>query len=423
MSTPSQRAPHGSAVDDPAAAPRERAPDGTALYVHFPYCVVKCTYCDFYSVPVEKADGTREDVDGVLRALLGEAERRAPRLPRTVFLGGGTPSLPSVAQIRAFLDGLDAATGFRASAREVTAECNPESLDERKAEALLAGGVTRLSIGVQSLRPKVLELFGRAHGAADGLRALAAARAAGATRLSADLIHSVPGLSAAEWAEDLERVLAAAGGLDHLSAYNLTFEEGTLLERLRQRGRIGPLDEDTELEMLASTARLCAAAGLARYEVSNFARPGEECLHNLVYWANGPYVGIGPSAVSKLGDARFGNPKSISAWRARVEAGEPAASWCERPDPAVRLGESWWLGLRRAIGVDPAEARAAAGLAPDADDHGAHARALATAARLVELGLLERRADRYVLSERGHPVADAVAREFLADGRGGAGAP
>jgi len=410
-----------------ADAPPGRGPDGTALYVHFPYCVVKCTYCDFYSVPVAKADGTREDVDGVLRALLSEAERRAPRAPRTVFLGGGTPSLPSAAAIRSFLDGLDAATGFRASALEVTAECNPESLDEHKAEALLAGGVTRLSIGVQSLRPAVLELFGRAHGPADGLRALAAARAAGATRLSADLIHSVPGLTAAEWAEDLERVLASAGGLDHLSAYNLTFEEGTLLERLRQRGRIGPLDEDTELEMIASTARLCAAAGLERYEVSNFARPGEACLHNLVYWGNGPYVGIGPSAVSKLGTARFGNPRSIGAWRTRVEAGEAAASWCERPSAAVRLGESWWLGLRRAIGVEPAEARAAAGLAPDADDDAADldaadARALATAARLVELGLLERRAGRFVLSERGHPVADAVAREFLADGPGGAGA-
>ena len=391
--------------------PEQRAPAGTALYVHFPYCVVKCTYCDFYSVPAAKSDGTREDVDGVLAALALEAQQRAPHAPRTVFLGGGTPSLPSARQIRGFLDRLDDATGFRASALEVTAECNPESLDEHKARALLDGGVTRLSIGVQSLRPKVLELFGRAHGADDGLRALAAARAAGATRLSADLIHSVPGLTPAEWREDLERVLAAANGLDHLSAYNLTFEEGTLLERLRQRGKLTPLDEDTELAMIDATEELTGRVGLERYEVSNFAQRGQECRHNLVYWANEPYVGIGPSAVSKQDDARFGNPKSIGAWRASVESGAPAATWCERPSPAVRLGETWWLGLRRAIGVDPSEAREAALLAPD-DDTTERA-PLATAERLVELGLLEQLGARYRLTPRGLPVADAVAREFL----------
>ncbi|MEZ5979636.1 MAG: radical SAM family heme chaperone HemW [Planctomycetota bacterium] len=394
------------------AVPSARAADGTALYVHFPYCVVKCTYCDFYSVPVAKSDGTREDVDGVLDALATEARARAPRSPRTVFLGGGTPSLPSERQIARFLDALDDATGFRRSAVEVTAECNPESLDRAKAEALLAGGVTRLSIGVQSLRPGVLELFGRAHRAEDGLRALADARLAGAKRLSADLIYAAPGLTLDEWEADLARVIETAGGLEHLSAYNLTFEEGTLLERLRQRGSVAPLDEDTELAMFESTARIARAAGLERYEVSNYAVPGEACEHNLVYWANRDYVGIGPSAVSKVGDVRFGNPRSIAAWRAAVESGAGAASWSESPDATARLGETWWLGLRRAIGVDPAEARAAANVAAsvDADDDAA----LAVARRLVGLGLLEERGGRFALTSRGLPLADAVAREFLA---------
>lgn len=398
-------------------APTERAADGTALYVHFPYCVVKCTYCDFYSVPVERADGRAEDVDGALEGLLEEARLRAPRSPRTVFLGGGTPSLPSEAQIGRFLDELDRITGFRASAIEVTAECNPESLDAAKAAALLAGGVTRLSVGVQSLQRKVLELFGRAHNAEQGLRALAAARDGGATRLSADLIYAAPGLTAAQWEADLERVLDAAGGLEHLSAYNLTFEEGTRLEMLRRRGDLAPLDEDTELAMFEATARIAAAVGMERYEVSNYARPGQACEHNLVYWGNGEYVGIGPSAVSKVGTARFGNARSVDGWLrtiGRATAGTIEASaiaqWSEEPTALARLGETWWLGLRRAIGVEPSEARATAGF----DASAAPDPAIPVAERMMGHGLLALDGGRYRLTERGRPLADGVAKEFLA---------
>ncbi|QDU86627.1 Oxygen-independent coproporphyrinogen-III oxidase-like protein [Planctomycetes bacterium Pla163] len=390
---------------------------GTALYVHFPYCVVKCTYCDFYSVPVERPNGAREDVDGALDGLLAEARLRAPLAPRTVFLGGGTPSLPSAEQIGRFLDELDSICGFRASAVEVTAECNPESLDAAKAAALLAGGVTRLSVGVQSLQQSVLELFGRAHDAEQGLRALAAAREGGATRLSADLIYAAPGLTAAQWEADLERVVAAAGGLEHLSAYNLTFEEGTRLEMLRRRGDLAPLDEDTELAMFEATARIAAAAGMERYEVSNYARPGEACEHNLVYWANGEYVGIGPSAVSKVGNARFGNVRSVDAWLRAVQRATACeidagaiADWSEEPSALARLGETWWLGLRRTIGVDPAEARATAGF----DDGAAPDPAVPIAERMVGHGLLALVDGRYRLTERGRPLADGVAKEFLA---------
>ena len=193
----------------------ERAPEGTALYVHLPFCAAKCTYCDFYSVPAEG-----QDLAGVLDDVLLEARRRAPRHPRTVFLGGGTPSLYSRADLRRLLDGLDAITGFRSSAVEVTAECNPESLDGAKAETFLELGVNRLSVGVQSLRPSVLEFFGRVHSTDQGLRALRAARSAGVERLSADLIYSCPGLTSEQWREDLHTVLEV--GLEHFSAYSLT---------------------------------------------------------------------------------------------------------------------------------------------------------------------------------------------------------
>lgn len=390
---------------DRATAERLVAPAsaGTALYVHFPYCAAKCTYCDFYSLP-----GEGHDIDAAIDLLLSEAERRAPRSPRTVFVGGGTPSYHSSAELTRFFDRLDALTGFRGSAVEVTVECNPESLDREKAAALLAAGATRLSIGVQSLQPAVLERFGRVHTIEQSFAAIEAARAAGCERLSVDLIYAAPGQTPASWRADLARVLEL--GTDHLSAYNLTFEEGTALERDRRAGAVAPLDEDDELAMFWTARELCAAAGLEAYEVSNFARPGEVCEHNLAYWRGADYVGLGPSAVSRTGAARFGNPRHLGEWTARVRAGEPAVAWSEQLDAATRLGERWWLGLRLAEGVDPNEARRDArwtdGLDPTA----------AIVERWIGRGLLESSEGRVRLTERGLPLADGVAREFLALG-------
>ena len=382
-----------------------QASPGTPLYVHLPFCAAKCTYCDFYSLPAEG-----EDLAGTLATLERELSARAPREPRTVFLGGGTPSLYGTRELVGFLDRLDARTGFRSSAEEVTVECNPESLDARKVAALLEAGVTRLSIGVQSLRAHVLELFGRVHDTDQALRAIAAAREGGCENLSVDVIYAVPGQRAAEWEEDLERVLAL--GLEHLSAYNLTLEPGTPLEAARRAGDLVPLDEDTELEMFGATRRLTRAAGLEAYEISNFARPGRECRHNLAYWANAEYVGCGPSAVSKIGRERFANPRSVTRWRTALDAGTQTVASREELSDRARLGETWWLGLRTAEGVDPRAARRAAevaGVWGEDDDP-----ALAIAERLTEQGLLVREAGRYRLSERGLPLADAVAREFLA---------
>lgn len=381
----------------------ERGERGTALYVHFPFCAAKCTYCDFFSLP---AGG--QDLGGALAALTTETLRRAPELPATVFLGGGTPSLYAARELVQFLDRLQERTGFRQSASEVTIECNPESLDENKVEALLGAGVNRFSIGVQSLRPDVLAWFGRVHSSEQGLRALRAAKRAGAQRVSADLIYAFPGQSVEDWRTDLDRVLEV--GLEHLSAYNLTYEEGTALYRQLQQGRSAPLDEELELQLFELTQERCRAHGLEAYEISNYARPGGESRHNGIYWANLDYVGVGPSAVSRVGGARFGNPRSLGPWRAAIEAGKPAAAWLERPSELQRLGESWWLGLRRRVGVDSAEAAAAAG-APVA---GSSAKCAERRAQdLVEQGLLERKDGRYRLTARGWPLADAVARRFL----------
>lgn len=387
----------GPATDITPLAP---AATGTPLYVHLPFCAAKCHYCDFFSVPDEG-----HDIDGMLDAILVEARARAPRSPRTVFIGGGTPSLLSIEQLTRFLNELDRLTGFRASALEVTAECNPESLDQDKARALLDLGVGRLSIGLQSLDDATLELFGRVHSAEDGLRAYAAARAAGAPDVNVDLIHSIPGQTAEGWAAQLERVLAL--GPDHLSAYNLTFEEETRFKRWLDQGKLVKSPEEVELACLDVTRELTAAAGLEAYEVSNHARPGRECQHNIGYWHNTPYVGLGPSAVSKVGHARAGNRRGIAAYLKAMRGQGQAADWHEELTPSARLGETWWLGLRLAEGVAPELARQTAGFEGDADP------AMEVARRLEASGHLEQVGGRYRLTPLGRPVADAVAREFL----------
>lgn len=368
--------------------------------MHLPFCEAKCHYCDFFSLPAEG-----QDVDGMVDAVLEEARLRAPRKPRTLFIGGGTPSLLSRAQLERFLDGLEGLTRYRDNAREVTLECNPESLDADKARLLLDRGVRRLSIGFQSLRAETLELFGRVHDASQSFRAFEAARSAGLEDINVDLIYAAPGNDADRWRVDLQRVLGL--GLDHLSAYNLAFEEDTVFSRRLRDGTLAPLPDELELEMLAITRELTAAAGLAPYEISNYSRPERECRHNLNYWANGDYVGLGPSAVSHIAGVRSGNTRGIEAYRGALAGGESPAAWSERLEPTARLGETWWLGLRRTRGVDPVEARAVAGVDEGRDP------AVPVARGLVEQGLLERDGARYRLSARGLPLADRVAAEFL----------
>jgi oxygen-independent coproporphyrinogen-3 oxidase len=382
-----------------------RAPSGTALYVHLPFCAAKCHYCDFFSVP-EQGQDRRSTIAAILR----EAELRAPLHPRTVFLGGGTPSLFTCDELRELLDGLQRACGYRDSAIEVTAECNPESLDQEKARVLLDLGITRLSIGFQSLHDDVLQLFGRVHSVEQSFRAYESARAAGACNVNVDMIYAVPEQTREAWERDLTRVLALAP--DHLSAYNLTFEEDTVFKRWLEQGRIARQPEEVELELFETTRSLTAAHGFEAYEISNFAAHGRRCEHNVNYWENGTYVGIGPSAVSKIGNTRSGNVKVIAAYNRRAQEEGGACVWEETPAPAARLAETWWLGLRLAEGVTAHDARRRAGFDAVLDP------AEPIARRLVEQGLLAHDGARFALTGRGLPLADYVAKQFLAEVRG-----
>lgn len=398
---------HSGAGNPPAPSERgesiesdPRAPEGSPLYVHLPFCAAKCHYCDFFSVPAEG-----QDRGAMVAAILLEAETRAPRSPRTVYFGGGTPSLLAAEELESLLDGLDKICGFRESATEVTAECNPESLDVAKARVLLDLGVNRLSIGIQSLHDEVLALFGRVHSAEDGLRAFGAAREAGATNVNVDLIYAIPDQDPATWRGDLERVLELQP--DHVSAYNLTFEEETLFRRWLDEGRLAKTSEEIELDLFHATREVLAARDFEAYEISNFAREGRRCEHNVNYWRNGAYLGVGPSAVSKIGNRRAGNQKGTTSYVRAIRQKGHARDWEEEPSAEKRLAETWWLGLRLRDGVDPTEARRAAGFDRPEDP------ALAVAREIEGMGLIEEHLGRFRLTEKGLPLADWVARRFL----------
>ncbi len=333
--------------------------DGVSLYVHLPFCVRKCRYCDFNSYA-----WTGQNLARHVDAVLAEARARATDLrPQTVFFGGGTPSFLPAPEIARLLAGLDAITGFRASAGEVTLEANPESFDAARAAACAAGGVTRISLGVQSLQADVLAAYDRVHDAAAARRAFQTARAAGFRRVNCDLIFAFPGQDPAVWRADLEAVIG--WGPEHLSCYELAYEPGTALTRLRAAGRFVSEESARCRELFELTREVCARAGYGAYEVSAFARAGEAARHNLAYWRSLDYVGIGAGAASWRDGERRKNLARPDAYEAAALAGEDLAAERERTAPRTALFDALMMGLRlREEGVAHARLLARTGLAP-----------------------------------------------------------
>ncbi len=364
--------------------------------------MAKCGYCDFNSWA-----WSGQDLERHVDALLAEAEQRAVDCsPQTVFLGGGTPSLLPAASLARLLDGLHERTGFRDSAREVTIEANPESWDPETAQAAREHGADRVSIGVQSLRPEVLQAYDRVHDAAQAFGAFAAARAAGFTRVNLDLIYAFPGQDPVAWQEDLGQILAL--GPDHLSCYELSFEPGTALTRRRDAGRFPPADSpELRRQLFEATRAQCAAAGLRRYEVSNFARPGQACLHNLAYWRNLDYLGLGAGAGSWRGRRRRRNLERPADYEAAVFSGGDPAEEHEQPDPRTIAFDCLMMGLRleqegvslqrveRISGADPLQ------LWPDQLE------------ALLSEQLLERTGDRLRATPAGFVLLDSVLLRLL----------
>ena len=319
---------------------------GFGVYVHIPFCRHRCHYCDFNTYEGQ------DDLHGTyVDALVADIERwTGERRPATsVFFGGGTPTLLAPEQLGRILRAVEATCGIAPGA-EVTVEANPETVDERIFEGLLAAGFNRVSIGVQSLVPKVLVGLGRTHSSERALDALAAARRAGFSDISADLIYGSPWESEDDWVTSLAGVIEAAP--DHVSAYALTIEESTPLATLVATGRVPDVDPDLQAARHAVADDLLSGAGFERYEVSNWARPGRASAHNVLYWCAGDYLGFGAGAHGHVDGERFWTTRLPRDFITAVSSGTTTRAGDERLDASQRAGEALMLGLRLTSGID-----------------------------------------------------------------------
>ncbi len=318
-----------------------------ALYIHWPFCLSKCPYCDFNSHVREGIDIARWR-EALLADLRHEAEIAAGEPLESVFFGGGTPSLMPPALVADLLAEAERLWGF-ARDIEITLEANPSSVEAANFAALAVAGVNRVSLGLQALDDETLRFLGRLHGAAEGLAALQTAQKA-FERVSFDLIYARPGQSAEHWASELETALGFGTG--HLSLYQLTIEPGTRFATDVRQGAFAPLDDDEAADLFALTREMTAAAGLPAYEVSNHARPGEESRHNLAYWRYQDYAGIGPGAHGRRHGVATLRHKKPENWLAAV-AGRGSGLKEERPLGArEQASEALLMGLRLDEGVD-----------------------------------------------------------------------
>jgi len=373
--------------------------------VHFPYCFHKCHYCDFYSITRGHDDPAqhRRWLDAVRAEIVARRQDFVIE-PGTVFIGGGTPTLLPV-ELWAQLLGFLADQQLINDQTEFTVEANPETLNQELLNALAAGGVNRLSIGAQSFQEPLLKTLERWHNPANVDRAVAAARAAGIYNISLDLIFSTPGQTETQLHDDLDRALALQP--NHLSVYSLIFEPHTPLAQRRAQGKIEPTDPDREAELYRTVIDRLDRAGFDHYEVSNWARrdgdgTDNRCRHNLAYWHNHNWLGIGPSAASHVDGVRWKNQPHLGKYLAT--APDPAVQDVERLDDDGRAGEALMLGLRLRAGMPLEQVSAHA---PSGSER---ARQIE---RFTEAGLFEVTAGHLRLTDRGLMVGDAVLSELL----------
>lgn len=336
------------------------------LYLHIPFCVRKCLYCDFYSLPTGHGklpqrldEATRTDNDPFLAALAREMDSLPEGFaPETVFLGGGTPTELSDRDFAALFALLHRRVDL-GRVTEWSCESNPGTLTREKVRIMMDAGVNRVSLGVQSFDPKTLEFLGRIHSADEAAEGFALLRACGMRNINLDLMYGVPGQSRDAVAGSLRRLVEL--GPEHAACYCLIFEDGTPLTDLKQRGFVKEVEDDEELEQYQLVRDAFGAAGYAHYEISNFAKPGFECRHNLLYWSGGEYIGLGPSAHSHWRGVRWGNLRDLAQYCRRLEEGGSVRAFEERLDPEAKARETLVMSLRRLGGVGREEFRAATG--------------------------------------------------------------
>ncbi|MEG3155119.1 radical SAM family heme chaperone HemW [Sphingomonas sp. RB1R13] len=372
-----------------------------ALYVHWPFCISKCPYCDFNSHVRDTVDQ-----DQWREALLADLAHEAALLPgrtlTSIFFGGGTPSLMDPGTVAAVIA---AAREYWPCADdvEITLEANPNSAEAARFAELAAAGVNRISLGLQSFDDASLAFLGRAHSADEGLRALEAAQSAVA-RVSFDLIYALPGDDEVRWAATLDRALGL--GTEHLSLYELTIEPGTRFASMVARREFDPLDAEMAARLFEYTQARTALAGLPAYEISNHARPGAESRHNLTYWHYGDYAGVGPGAHGRrtgMRTVRHRKPENFLAAVARNGHGLVEEEYLASDEAA---SEALVMGLRLDEGIDPAALAKRIGVKTLVDQRAVD--------RLVGHGLIERRGPRIATTEAGRLLLDSILAEIAA---------
>lgn len=362
------------------------------LYVHIPFCPKVCPYCSFY-----KEASDRNKTQAFLDALLLDLDRRLLEIPKcrleTIFFGGGTPSALSVKQLDFILSGLHRRLNF-SGLREWTLEMNPATVSLEKARMLRDFGVNRISMGVQSWDPEILSRLGRVHSAEQAERSFQILREAGFTNLNLDLIFGVPGQSFETWQQTLEKTVGLAP--EHISAYCLTVEEDTEFFR---RFQSGELTQDTEWDatLYEFAMGTLETAGYHQYEISNYAKPGYECLHNLAYWQGRNYLGLGPSAFSTVGERRWQNTPDTSRYIEQIRSATEPINFKEHVSDRMRKAETIAFGLRTSMGVSESEF---AGWTTELD-------------ALRHEGYLEQGDARIRLTPKGRLVADSIAELFV----------
>ncbi len=378
------------------------------LYVHVPFCAAKCDYCAFYS-EAGSAAKMGDYVDAVLAELGGVAPQLAPR---TIFFGGGTPSLLPAALMRRILEGiamilgrgavgdraLPTAFGRARSPRaplEWTIECNPSTVSSEKAKLFREFGVNRISMGVQALDDELLKKLGRVHSVKAAIASYEKLREAGFDNLNLDLMFGLPGQTMAHWRKTLAEAIALQP--EHLSTYCLILEEDTHFWSLLQKGLIKP-DEELELAMYETAIETLAAAGYRQYEISNFAKPNRQCAHNIAYWEGKDYLGLGPSACSTVGGRRWQNAPDTDRYIEGVRSQKPVVSYEERITPELRAAERAAFGMRMNAGV-PAEL--------------VRGRWDKEIAELLSAELVQWRNNRLQPTKRGILFADEIAAQFV----------
>jgi putative oxygen-independent coproporphyrinogen III oxidase len=379
----------------PAAALAGMGTRPLGVYVHVPYCAARCHYCDFNTYVADAAERASWREAAVAEVGLAARVLGGRAAVDTVFFGGGTPTLLAPEDLLAVLDAVCERLGLAGGA-EVTVEANPETVTPASLAALRAGGVTRVSLGMQSAAAHVLGVLGRAHTPGRAVAAAEEARAAGFAHVSLDLILGTPG----ERDEDVAQSLSAAlgAGVDHVSLYGLILEPGTRLTARVRRGELPAPDDDAIARRYEAADALLSARGFAWYELANWAAgPDARCRHNLGYWRGGDWWGVGPGAHSHVGGVRWWNALRPAAWREALAAGRSPAAGRETPDAAARRMEAVMLGVRLSEGL------------------ALHDGERATAGDLAARGLLDPaalRGGRAALTLRGRLLADAVVREL-----------